>query len=57
MPLEVPPRRKVAGIGLAASVSDEKHLADRKTLVAENKVRGRHSDAITYWMLLVPISV
>jgi len=54
MPLEVPPRRKVAGIGLATPVSDEEHLADRKALVAENAVRGRRSDAITYWIPLVP---
>lgn len=48
IPLEVPPRRKEAGIGLAIPERDEEHLADRKRLVAENGARIRHSDAITY---------
>ena len=45
-PLEVPPRRKEAGIGLATPERDEEHLANRKRLVAEPRIR--HSDAITY---------
>jgi hypothetical protein len=48
IPLEVPPRRKEAGIGLATPERVEEHLADRKRLVAENGARIRHSDAITY---------
>lgn len=55
IPLEVPPRRKEAGIGLATTPErDDAHLADRKRLVAENGARIRHSDAITYWTPLVP---
>ena len=46
--MEVPPRRKEAGIGLATPERDEEHLADRRTLVAEKGVRIRHSDAIAY---------
>jgi hypothetical protein len=49
IPLEVPPRRKEAGIGLATPERDEEHLADRKRLVADNGARIRHSDAITYY--------
>ena len=48
MPLEGPPRRKVAGIGLATPVRDEEHLAGRKVWVAEDAVRMRRRDAITY---------
>ncbi len=47
IPLEVPPRRKDAGIGLAVPVRDEELLADRKILLAENGVRRRRSDVIT----------
>ena len=58
IPLEVPPRRKEAGIGLATPERDEEHLIDasrsRKTLVAERGARIRHSDAITYYTPLVP---
>ena len=47
IPLEVPPRRKDAGIGLTVTVRDEELLADRKILLAENGVHRRRSDVIT----------
>jgi len=60
IPLEVPPRRKEAGIGLATLERDEDevHLADasrgRKTLVEGKGARTMHSDAIAYYTPLVP---
>jgi hypothetical protein len=54
IPLEVPPRRKEAGSGLATPERDEERLADRKRLVTENRERFRHSDAIACYTPLVP---
>jgi hypothetical protein len=48
IPLEVPPRRKEAGIGLSTPARDEENLADLMRLVAENGVRMRHSEAMAY---------
>ena len=44
IPLEVPPRKNVAGMGFATPARDEEHLVARKT---GNGGRKRYRDAIT----------
>ena len=47
IPLEVPPRKKVAGMGFATAAREEERLAARKTLGTGNGGCKRYRNAIT----------